>query len=56
MFAGLAECPTLAPLSDTQLTDIASSMKMQTFVEGDVVFQEDTVGDAFYVIIDGHIR
>ena len=52
-FAGLAECPTLAPLSDTQLTDIASSMKMQTFVEGDVVFQEDTVGDAFYVIIDG---
>ena len=52
-FAGLAECPILAPMSDVQLTDIASSMKMITYNRGDVVFRENAVGDAFYVIIDG---
>jgi len=52
-FAGLAECPVLAPLSDSQLTDIAGSMRMQTFLEGDIVFREGDKGDAFYVIIDG---
>ena len=52
-FAGLAECPILAPLSDTQLTEIAESMKMQIYTGGDVVFKEGSPGDAFYVIIDG---
>jgi cGMP-dependent protein kinase len=52
-FAGLADCPVLAPLSDAQLTDIAGAMKMQTFVENDVVFRENDKGDAFYVVIDG---
>lgn len=52
-FAGLAECPVLAPLSDGQLTDIASSMKILTYMDGDVVFREGEKGDAFYVIIDG---
>ena len=52
-FAGLAECPILAALSDAQLTDISSLMKMQTFVKDEVVFQQNSLGDAFYVIIDG---
>lgn len=52
-FAGLAECPILAPLSDVQLTDIAGEMRMCSYVRNDVVFHENAMGDAFYVIIDG---
>lgn len=43
----------LSPLSDEELSQVATRVSRQTFRSGDTVIQQGTVGDRFYVIEGG---
>ena len=49
----LLEVEMFAPLDVSELSEIVSIMDIQTYEEGEVVFQEGDIGDAWYTIFEG---
>ena len=55
-FTACTSCPLLAPLTDPQLMDLASSMRIENVRKGKMVIREGDLGKAFYVIISGYFE
>jgi cGMP-dependent protein kinase len=55
-FTACTSCPLLAPLTDPQLMDLASSMRIENVRKGKIVIREGDLGKAFYVIISGYFE
>lgn len=45
-----------APLDVSELSEIVSIMDIQTYANGDVIFQEGDIGDAWYTIYTGSVK
>lgn len=48
--------PFLASLTEDQLTSIARLGRAEHVATGTTIFEEDTPGDAFYVVLTGRVR
>lgn len=51
----LLEVEMFAPLDVAELSEIVSIMDIQTYNEGDIIFQEGDIGDAWYTIYTGSV-
>ncbi|MDQ7030637.1 MAG: HD domain-containing protein [Ardenticatenia bacterium] len=51
----LSEVPLLAPLSRSQLAELARLANVDEFPPGAAIMQEGTPGECFYIIEEGHV-